>query len=76
MNLDTLKNFLEDIQDAINDHAKSIGGLQADLKRKANEKTISHYFLKVSEGLHKECGDRPHAIRFDNEQQNFLSENF
>lgn len=25
VNLDTLKNFLEDIQEAINDHAKTIG---------------------------------------------------
>lgn len=31
---------------------------------------------KISEGLHKECGERPHAFRLDNEQSNFLSENF
>jgi hypothetical protein len=30
----------------------------------------------VSEGLHKECGERPHSIRLDNDQQNFLSENY
>lgn len=67
INLDTLKNFLEDIQEAINDHAKTIGVIQGDMKKKANEKTISHYFLKISEGLHKECGERPHAFRLDNE---------
>ena len=41
VNLDTLKNFLEDIQDAINDHAKSIGLVQNDLKKKANERTVN-----------------------------------
>ena len=30
----------------------------------------------MSEGLHKECGERPHSIRLDNDQQNFLSENY
>ncbi len=75
MNLDSLKNFLEDIQEAINDHAKSIQLMQQDLKRKAYEKTLGHYFLKISEGLHKECGERPHAFRLDNEP-NYLQENF
>jgi len=37
------------------------------MKKKAAEKTISHYFLKISEGLHKECGERPHAFRLDHE---------
>lgn len=45
MNLDTLKNFLEDIQDAINDHAKTIGLIQGDMKTKANEKTVNTYKL-------------------------------
>lgn len=76
VNLDTLKNFLEDIQEAINDHAKTINVIQGDLKKKANERTMSHYFLKISEGLHKECGERPHAFRLDNEQHNFLSDNY
>ena len=42
VNIDTLKNFLEDIQEAVNDHAKSIGLIQGDLKKKANEKTVSY----------------------------------
>lgn len=49
--------------------------MQQDLKRKAYEKTLGHYFLKISEGLHKECGERPHAFRLDNEP-NYLQENF
>lgn len=67
VNLDTLKNFLEDIQEAINEHAKTMQAMQADLKKKAYERTIGHYFQKISEGLHKECGERPHAFRLDNE---------
>lgn len=30
---------------------------------------------KVSEGLYKECGERPHSFRLDNES-NFLQDNF
>ena len=40
LNLDSLKTFLEDIQEAINDHASSIQDMQTDLKRKAYEKTV------------------------------------
>lgn len=40
VNLDTLKNYLEDIQEAINDHAKSIRVIQTDLKKKATEKSV------------------------------------
>lgn len=42
LNLDTLKTFLEDIQEAINDHASTIKNMQQDLKRKAYEKTVSY----------------------------------
>jgi hypothetical protein len=49
--------------------------IQSDLLKKANEKTVGHYFLKISEGLYKECGERPHSFRLDNEN-NFLSEHF
>jgi hypothetical protein len=49
--------------------------MQGEMKRKANEKTLGHYLQKISEGLYKECGERPHAIRLDNES-NFLQENF
>ena len=31
--------------------------------------------MKISEGLLKECGERPHSMRLDNES-NFLSENY
>ncbi len=43
VNMDTLKNFLEDIQEAINDHAKSISVMQSEMKKKANEKTVIFY---------------------------------
>ena len=36
---------------------------------------VGHYFQKISEGLYKECGERPHSFRLDNEQ-NFLAEHF
>jgi hypothetical protein len=37
---------------------------------------MGHYMLKISEGLHKECGERPHALRLDNEQSNFLADHY
>lgn len=40
VNMDTLKNYLEDIQEAVNDHAKSIGVMQVEMKKKANEQTV------------------------------------
>jgi len=36
---------------------------------------MGYYLQKVSECLQKECGERPHAFRLDNES-NFLQENF
>jgi hypothetical protein len=37
---------------------------------------LAHYFTKVSEGLHKECGERPHSLRLESEQNNFLADNY
>ena len=28
---------------------------------KASEKTIAYYFNRISEGLHRECGERPYT---------------
>lgn len=76
LNLDSLRSFLEELQETITDHATSIKTLKADVLKKANEKTVGFYLAKVSEGLFKECGEKPHSIRIDNETSNFLQENF
>lgn len=75
LNLDSLKGFLEEIQEVINEHARTLAGMQNEILKKANEKTVGHYFQKISEGLYKECGERPHSFRLDNES-NFLQEHF
>lgn len=75
VNLDTLRGFLEEIQETIGEHARSIQLMQSDLQRKANEKTVGYYMQKVSECLYKECGERPHAVRLETESA-FLQENY
>lgn len=37
---------------------------------------MGHYFQKISEGLQKECGERPHAFRLLENESNYLQENF
>ncbi len=39
--------------------------MQQDLKHKAYEKTVGDYLNKVAEGIHKDCGERPHALRLE-----------
>jgi len=65
LNLDFLKQYLEEIHNAVNDHANSISVMQKEMKFKANERTVGAYFKKISEGLHKECGERPHAFKIE-----------
>lgn len=65
LNLDFLKAYLEEIHDAVNDHASSISTMQKDIKHKAYEKTMGQLFKKMSDALQKECGERPHQFRID-----------
>jgi len=74
LHLDSLRTCLEEIHTAVNDHAQALTHLQKDIKFKAYEKTMAAYFKKIAEGLHKECGERPHAYRI--EEHNFLADNY
>lgn len=74
LNLESLRTCLEEVHAAINDHASSLNSLHTDIKKKAYEKTLGEYFKKISESLHKECGERPVAYKI--EEHNFLADHF
>jgi hypothetical protein len=44
LNLDSLKGFLEEIQEVINEHARTLASHQSEIQKKANEKTVSNYY--------------------------------
>jgi hypothetical protein len=46
LNLDILKNYIEEIQEAINSHASAINGLQVDIQQKAYERTVRFITLQ------------------------------
>lgn len=48
--------------------------MKADLKRKSNERTLGHYFLKIADGLPRDCGERPHLIKIN--EQSALADNY
>lgn len=41
VNLDSLRGFLEELQDKIGEHTKTLTVIQTDMQKKANEKTVS-----------------------------------
>ena len=55
------------MQKAVNQHAEIINTIQKDVKYRATEETLSGYLNQISEGLHKDCGDRPHHLRVKDE---------
>jgi len=74
LNLESLRTCLEEVHSAINDHAASLTSLHTDIKKKAYERTVGEYFKKISESLHKECGERP--VSYKIEEHNFLADHF
>ena len=53
------------MQRALNQHANIINTIQQDLKHKSYERTLGDYLSTVAEGIHKECGERPHGLRLE-----------
>lgn len=67
LRFDLLRVFLEHIQKAVNQHAEIINNIQKDMKFKSTESSLADYFTRISDGLHRDCGERPHSMRLANE---------
>lgn len=55
------------MQKAVNQHAEIINNIQKDVKYRATEGTLAEYIEQVANGLHKDCGERPHNFRLSDE---------
>lgn len=54
LRFDLLRVFLEHIQKIVNQHDELLNSMQGDIKRRATENSLTEYFDRISEGLHKD----------------------
>jgi len=70
LRFDLLRMFLEQMQKAVNQHAEIINTVQKEVKYRATESCLGDYFSRIADGLHKDCGERPHTLRLNDELSN------
>lgn len=71
LRFDLLRVFLEHIQKIVNQHDELLNSMQGDIKRRATENSLTEYFDRISEGLHKDWGERPHSLKLNDEANQF-----
>ena len=55
----------------MNQHNELLNIVQSDIKKRATESWLTEYFERISEGLHKDWGERPHTLRLNDEANQF-----
>lgn len=71
LRFDLLRVFLEHMQKIVNQHEETLNSIHTDIKKRATESCLTEYFDRISEGLHKDCGDRPQTLRLNDEASQF-----
>ena len=65
--VDNLVENFEELQFQLRDGMNEINEFKKTFLSKASEKTIAIYFNRISEALHRECGERPYTKSMNEE---------
>lgn len=65
LNLDSLRSFLLSLKRQVLVQKDQIEEINTNLGLKSNERTLSQYVQRISQAVHKDCGERPHKFKLD-----------
>ena len=74
LNLDNLKEYLDEMRVQIEAHEEQLDAHEAEIGRRTTEKAITKYLERIAMGVHKDCGERPHTFKLD--EPGFLDSDF
>lgn len=72
LRFENLEDILERFQNQIMQNSYELREIQTTLLGKSSQKQLGAYFERISQGIHKEVGDKQHKYRLDD--PNFLND--
>lgn len=74
INIDTLKEVLEEMRIQIDQNTTSIHNVKNEVALKAGESNLGRYLERIASGVHKDVGDPEHIFKLN--EPGFLESNF